>query len=117
MTPAELKKALTELRRHWRAWLVLMEPFFSESNRRCRAFGIGVALGEKGRESALAADAPGNTDTAGEAQAFAMGVAAGPVLRSYLLKLVIDAIAGVRMEVWLRAILVAIAEALIGKAR
>lgn len=117
MTPAELKKALAELRRHWKAWLVLNEPFFAESNRRCRAFGIGIALGEAGREKALAADAPGNTDTVGEAKAFGMGVAAGPVLRGYLLKLILDAVAGARMDAWLRVILTAIAEALIGKDR
>jgi len=119
MTPEELKtkwkRDMAELRRHWRAWVTLMRPFFEESNRRCWAFGVGAVKGEKGRAEALQANAPGNTDTAGEAQAFEMGCVAGPILRSYLFRLALDAISGAHMAGWLREILRAMIEALLSR--
>ena len=109
------KADMAELRRHWRAWLILNKPMLEESNRRCRAFGIGVAQGEAGREEALQADAAGNADTRGEAAAFALGVACGPVLRKHLWTLVLSAVSGKSVAPWLREVLVAMLGSILPK--
>lgn len=109
------KDQMAELKRHWNAWVTLNKPFFEESNRRCRAFGIGVIKGESGRDEALQANAPGNADTKGEAAAFALGAAAGPVLRAKLWQLALEALSGKKIPAWVAEILKAMLESVIPK--
>ena len=107
------KTDMAELRRHFKAWVILNKPVLEESNRRTWAFGVGVARGEDGREQALQGDAAGNLDTKGEEAAFALGVAAGPVLRKYLWGLVLSALRGKSVAPWLREVLVAMLTSII----
>ena len=109
------KGDMAELRRHYRAWVTLNKPILEEGGRRTRAFGIGVAQGEAGRELALQSDAEGNLDTKGEAAAFALGCAAGPVLQKYLWGLVISALKGKHLAPWITEVLVAMLESIIPK--
>lgn len=109
------KRDMAALKKQWRAWLEINRPFFEEHGRRARAFAVGVVKGESGKAEALQADAPGNEDTKGEALAFAMGVAAGPVLRARLWALALELIAGAKAPDWIREIIRAMLESIIPK--
>jgi hypothetical protein len=109
------KKDLAVLKKQWRAWIEINRPFFEEHERRARAFAIGVVKGEAGKQDALQTDAPGNEDTKGEALAFAMGCAAGPILRARLWALALELIAGAKAPDWLREIIKAMLESIIPK--
>ena len=115
MNKQEWIEGMEKLRKAWKAWMIGMAPFFEESNRRCRAFGIGVVKGQAGRVEALQADAEGNEDTDGEAMAFSFGVAAGPVLRARLWSLVLEVLSGKKVPAWVAEILKAMLESIIPK--